>query len=77
MLAGSAADQASAAKAGLLAKADLATDMVFEFTELQGVMGRYYAQHSGEAPAVAQAIEEHYLPDLDRVLDGVDRSFAF
>jgi glycyl-tRNA synthetase len=45
-----------------LAKADLATDMVVEMTSLQGVMGRYYALHSGESPEVAEAIIEHYLP---------------
>jgi len=45
-----------------LAKADLGTGMVFEFTELQGVMGREYAKISGEDPAVADAIFEHYLP---------------
>ncbi len=56
------ADVMHAARAGLLAKADLMTDMVGEFPELQGVMGRYYAQHDGEAPAVAVAIEQHYRP---------------
>jgi len=45
-----------------LAKADLVTGMVFEFTELQGAMGRKYATLGGEAPAVAEAIFEHYLP---------------
>lgn len=45
-----------------LAKADLVTGMVYEFTELQGVMGREYAKLSGEAPAVAEAVFEHYLP---------------
>ncbi|MGI6558599.1 MAG: glycine--tRNA ligase subunit beta [Limnochordia bacterium] len=45
-----------------LAKADLATNMVYEFPELQGVMGREYALRSGEPPAVAKAIYEHYLP---------------
>jgi glycyl-tRNA synthetase beta chain len=45
-----------------LCKADLVTTMVKEFPNLQGVMGREYAQLSGEAPVVAQAIEEHYLP---------------
>jgi glycyl-tRNA synthetase beta chain len=53
---------ADAARAGLLSKADLATQMVFEFTELQGVMGREYARRSGESDAVATAIFEHYLP---------------
>lgn len=49
-------------RAARLAKADLVTGMVCEFTELQGVMGREYAKLSGEAPAVAEAIFEHYLP---------------
>ncbi len=56
------ADAALADRAALLAKADLVTDMVGEFPELQGTMGRYYAQHDGEAPEVADAIAEHYLP---------------
>lgn len=56
------ADVMQAARAGLLAKADLMTDMVGEFPELQGVMGRYYAQHDGEAEVVAQAVEQHYRP---------------
>jgi len=49
-------------RAARLAKADLATQMVVEMTSLQGIMGREYAQYSGEAPAVVQAIFEHYLP---------------
>ncbi len=49
-------------RAAHLAKADLATKMVVEMTSLQGVMGREYALRSGETPAVAQAIAEHYLP---------------
>jgi glycyl-tRNA synthetase beta chain len=56
------ADPALADRAALLAKADLVTDMVGEFPELQGTMGRYYAQHDGESAAVADAIAEHYLP---------------
>jgi len=56
-------DEIRAAKrAAHLAKADLATQMVVEHTSLQGVMGREYALESGEDPAVAQAIYEHYLP---------------
>ncbi len=51
-----------AARAGLLAKADLTTGMVGEFPELQGVMGYYYALHDGEAPEIAEAIRDHYLP---------------
>src|SRR5207237_4814320 len=56
------ADSAEADRAALLAKADLVTDMVGEFPELQGTMGRYYAQHDGEAAAVADAIAQHYWP---------------
>jgi len=48
--------------AALLAKADLLTDMVGEFPELQGIMGRYYAQHDGLSDDVAFAIEDHYKP---------------
>jgi glycyl-tRNA synthetase len=55
-------EQAVAERAARLAKADLATDMVVEFTDLQGVMGQEYALSSGEDAAVAQAIFEHYLP---------------
>ncbi|MCX7681168.1 MAG: glycine--tRNA ligase subunit beta, partial [Anaerolineae bacterium] len=51
-----------ALRAAHLCKADLATEMVIEFTSLQGVMGREYALKSGEDPAVAEAILEHYLP---------------
>ena len=46
----------------MLAKADLVTDMIGEFPELQGTMGRYYARNDGEPPAVADAIAEHYWP---------------
>ncbi|OJZ19745.1 MAG: glycine--tRNA ligase subunit beta [Thiobacillus sp. 65-29] len=49
-------------QAALLAKADLLTDMVGEFPELQGIMGRYYAQHDGIADDIAFAIEDHYKP---------------
>ena len=55
-------DRAWAERAARLAKADLVTDMVGEFPELQGLMGRYYAEHDGEPPAVAKAIEQHYWP---------------
>ena len=51
-----------AQRAAEMCKADLATKMVVEMTSLQGVMGRYYALHSGESEAVALAIYEHYLP---------------
>lgn len=56
------AEAAHAVRAAELCKADLATEMVGEFPELQGVMGRYYALHDGEAPLVAEAIAEHYSP---------------
>ncbi len=56
------ADPALAARAAWLAKADLTTGMVGEFPELQGVMGRYYALHDGEDPAVADAVRDHYAP---------------
>jgi len=46
-----------------LAKADLTSEMVYEFTELQGLMGYYYAKEAGESDAVALAIKEQYLPD--------------
>jgi glycyl-tRNA synthetase beta chain len=49
-------------RAALLAKADLLTDMVGEFPELQGIMGRYYAQHDGLGDDIALAIEDHYKP---------------
>ena len=51
-----------AERAALLAKADLLTDMVGEFPELQGIMGHYYALHDGEEAQVAEAIEDHYKP---------------
>lgn len=53
---------AQAGQAALLAKADLLTDMVGEFPELQGIMGRYYAQHEGLDDDIAYAIEDHYKP---------------
>ncbi len=56
------ADVALAARAAKLAKADLPTEMVGEFPELQGLMGRYYAIEQGEDRSVADAIEEHYKP---------------
>jgi glycyl-tRNA synthetase beta chain len=56
------ADPDLAARAAHLCKADLMTGMVGEFPELQGIMGRYYALHDGEAPEVADAIAEHYAP---------------
>jgi glycyl-tRNA synthetase beta chain len=53
---------ASADIAAMLAKADLLTDMVGEFPELQGIMGGYYARHDGEPEEIALAIEDHYKP---------------
>ena len=56
------ADKARAERGALLAKADLVTQMVGEFPELQGTMGRYYALHDGEPTDVAAACAEHYQP---------------
>ncbi|MEF8698812.1 MAG: glycine--tRNA ligase subunit beta [Candidatus Accumulibacter sp. UW26] len=56
------ADANLAERAGLFAKIDLLTDMVGEFPELQGIMGRYYLLHEGGLPVVADAIEQHYRP---------------
>jgi glycyl-tRNA synthetase beta chain len=55
-------DRADIERAALLSKADLVTQMVGEFPELQGIMGSKYATANGESPAVAKAIVEHYLP---------------
>ena len=55
-------DKEDTIRAAKLCKADLVTGMVFEFTELQGIMGREYAKVSGENEAVSEAIFEHYLP---------------
>ena len=55
-------DPALARRAALLAKCDLGTRMVFEFPELQGTMGRYYALNDGEPEALAAALEQHYWP---------------
>jgi glycyl-tRNA synthetase beta chain len=65
------ADAKLAERAARLAKADLVSEMVGEFPELQGLMGRYYALKQGEEPSVANAIEEHYKPQgpNDRVPD--------
>ncbi|MGB8076806.1 MAG: glycine--tRNA ligase subunit beta [Gallionella sp.] len=67
---------AQAGEAAMLAKADLLTDMVGEFPELQGVMGRYYAQHDGLSNDIAFAIEDHYRPrfagdELPRNMAGI------
>ncbi|PJC85113.1 glycine--tRNA ligase subunit beta [Vibrio sp. HA2012] len=56
------ADVEKATRAALLAKCDLMTSMVFEFTETQGVMGMHYARHDGEDEAVAVALNEQYMP---------------
>ena len=56
------ADRATAERAARLAKADLVTEMVGEFPELQGTMGKYYALLDGEQPEIAAAIEQHYQP---------------
>jgi glycyl-tRNA synthetase beta chain len=55
-------DKLQALRAAELCKCDLMTAMVGEFPELQGIMGRYYAQHDGEPGDVAAAIDEHYMP---------------
>jgi glycyl-tRNA synthetase len=62
MLGASQAEQETASRAAALSKSDLVTNMVVEMTSLQGIMGEIYAAKGGEAPAVAQAIREHYLP---------------
>ncbi len=69
------ATKARVARAAALSKADLVTQMVFEFTSLQGVVGREYAKADGEDPEVAEAIAEHYRPrsvkdDIPKTLTG-------
>ncbi|MFQ5481213.1 MAG: glycine--tRNA ligase subunit beta [Nitrospinaceae bacterium] len=71
---GASAELKTARRAAFLCKADLVTQMVFEFPELQGVMGGYYAANSGEPPEVALAIKEHYQPAFAG--DGVPSSKA-
>ena len=56
------ADEEKARRAGLLSKCDLMTNMVFEFTDTQGVMGMHYARHDGEDEEVAVALNEQYMP---------------
>lgn len=79
---GLSGDEAAAARrAALLCKADLVTHMVYEFTELQGVMGKEYALREGEPAAVAEAIFEHYLPrgaddDLPQSAPGIAVALA-
>ena len=55
-------DATRAARAGILSKCDLASEMVGEFPEMQGIAGYYYAKHDGEADDVAQALNEQYMP---------------
>ncbi|GAA6189282.1 glycine--tRNA ligase subunit beta [Litorivita sp. NS0012-18] len=79
MAAGVGADPALAMQAAEVAKADLSSEMVYEFPELQGLMGRYYAQAAGFPDAVAEACEQHYSPlgPSDDVPEGaVARSVA-
>ncbi|HEX9113337.1 MAG TPA: glycine--tRNA ligase subunit beta [Nitrospirota bacterium] len=68
------ADRKASVRAAELCKADLLTGVVGEFPKLQGVMGRHYALNSGEEPAVADAILEHYLPRFagDRLPDSLE-----
>ncbi|MDG6275556.1 glycine--tRNA ligase subunit beta [Glaesserella parasuis] len=56
------ADETKAKRAGLLSKCDLMTNMVFEFTDTQGVMGMHYARYDGEDEEVAVALNEQYMP---------------
>ncbi|RMG60355.1 MAG: glycine--tRNA ligase subunit beta [Deltaproteobacteria bacterium] len=75
------ADREKAKRAALLSKADLVTGVVYEFPELQGVMGRDYAYKTGEDPEVAEAVFEHYLPrsaqdELPSTLTGAIVSIA-
>ena len=55
-------DSTLAYRAGLLSKTDLMSEMVLEFPQVQGTMGKYYAQHDGESEQVAQALEDQYRP---------------
>ncbi len=67
------ADANNAYRAGLLSKTDLMTDMVLEFPQVQGTMGKYYAENDGEVSAVAQALEDQYRPRFsgDTLPEGV------
>lgn len=67
------ADSSLAVRAAELSKCDLMTEMVGEFPNLQGIMGRYYAEHDGEDPAVVEAIDQHYRPRFagDGLPDGI------
>ena len=75
------ADEKLAVRAAEIAKTDLLTDMVGEFPELQGIMGRYYANHDGENAEVAAACSEHYMPrfagdDLPKTQTGMILAIA-
>lgn len=77
-------DPETARRAGLLAKADLATGMVGEFPELQGIMGGYYAEHAGEKPGTVSALQQQYvaavegcIPACVALADRVDTLAAF
>ena len=73
------ADVEKSKRAGLLAKCDLMTSMVFEFTDTQGVMGMHYARHDGEAEEVAVALNEQYMPRFagdDLPTNGVSSAVA-
>ena len=65
-------NEADAYRAGLLSKTDLLTDMVQEFPQVQGTMGKYYARNDGESEAIAQALEDQYRPRYagDNLPDG-------
>ena len=74
-------DLAAVERAAFLCKTDLLSSMVYEFPELQGIMGRYYALEAGETPAISEAIYEHYLPrfagdELPASLVGIALSLA-
>jgi len=74
-------EKSDTGRAAYLAKSDLLTNMVYEFPELQGIMGREYAMRQGESPTVARAIYEHYLPryagdELPETLPGQILSIA-
>ena len=72
-------DKQLAVRAARLCKCDLMTEMVGEFPELQGTMGRYYAQHDGEEPQVANALDDYYKPRFagdDLPADVVSQSVA-
>jgi len=77
-------DPETARRAGLLAKADLASAMVGEFPELQGIMGAYYAERGGEKPGIVSALQQQYLPVAEgcipacvAIADRIDTLAAF